>query len=270
MKKLLVYVVLLFATIGLWADEIPNRPAEQTLVNDLANVFTPRERQYLEQKLVSFFAQTSNQIAVVTVPTLDGYEIADYAARLGEKWGIGKKEYNNGVLILIKPKTATERGEVNISVGYGLEGVIPDAITNQIIDNEIIPEFKSGAMLQGVDNAVDVISELASGEYSYEQYAKQAGGSPVLPFIFMILMVVVLPLLFGRRRGGVYAAGGRNSSLPFWVALGLLNSGRSNHGGMFGDFSSGSGSFGGGGNSFGSFGGFGGGSFGGGGSSGSW
>ncbi len=189
MKKLLVYVVLLFATIGLWADEIPNRPAEQTLVNDLANVFTPRERQYLEQKLVSFFAQTSNQIAVVTVPTLDGYEIADYAARLGEKWGIGKKEYNNGVLILIKPKTATERGEVNISVGYGLEGVIPDAITNQIIDNEIIPEFKSGAMLQGVDNAVNVISELARGEYSYEQYAKQAGGSPVLPFIFMILMV---------------------------------------------------------------------------------
>lgn len=268
MRKFLIIVALLLGSFCSFADDIPSKPQEPRLVNDLAGIFSQREVQTLEQKLVNFFAQTSNQVSVVTVPSLNGYEIADFAARLGESWGIGKAEYNNGVLILIKPKTGSEKGQVNITVGYGLEGAIPDATASQIISKEMLPQFQNGDMFGGVDSAVDVICDLAQGEYSYQQYAQQSGDGAV-PFVFFILFCIVLPILLGGRRRRAFSVGNKRSSLPFWIALGLLNSSRHSHGGMFDDFSSGSGSFGGGSN-FGSFGGFGGGSFGGGGASGSW
>lgn len=268
MKKILIIFALLLGSFWGMAQDIPSKPQEPRLVNDFAGIFSQREEQLLESKLVDFFAQTSNQISVVTVSTLNGYDIADFASRLGEAWGIGKGEYDNGVLILVKPKTDSEKGQVNISVGYGLEGAIPDATASQIVNNEMIPHFQNGDMFGGVNAAVDVVSALAKGEYDYQQYAKQADGG-IAPFFIMILFMVVIPILVGSRRRRSIFGGSRNSSLPFWIAMGMMNSHR-NNGGMFNDFTHGSGPFGGGGSSFGSFGGFGGGSFGGGGASGSW
>ncbi|MBN2805732.1 MAG: TPM domain-containing protein [Prolixibacteraceae bacterium] len=269
MKRVLLFLLLLVAAYQLMAADLPTRPDPPTLVTDLANILSPAEEQQLERKLVDFFAATSNQIAVVSVPDLQGNAIADYAVQLAHAWGIGSEKFDNGLLILVKPKTADSRGEVYIAVGYGLEGVIPDATSKQIVENEMIPYFQNNDMFGGINQASTVVMELAQGEYNYQQYAKNSGSGGFNPFIIIIILFFVLPVIFGSRRKGVYTAGGRNSSLPFWLALGML-SGNRGHGGSFSDFSSGSGRFGGGGSSFGSFGGFGGGGFGGGGAGGSW
>jgi uncharacterized protein len=269
MKKVFLFLLAFVAAFQLMAADLPTRPDPPTLVTDLADIMSPDEEQSLERKLVDFFAATSNQVAVVSVPDLQGNAIADYAVQLAHAWGIGSEKFDNGLLILVKPKTADSRGEVYIAVGYGLEGVIPDATSKQIVENEMIPYFQNNDMFGGINQATTVVMELAQGEYNYQQYAKNSGSGGFNPFLIIILLFFVLPVIFGSKRKGVYSAGGRNSSLPFWLALGLLSGNRS-HGGSFSDFSSGSGRFGGGGSSFGSFGGFGGGGFGGGGAGGSW
>lgn len=271
MKKFLFFLFALAAVLQIKAANIPARPEPPTLVTDLADILSPAEEQQLERKLVDFFAETSNQLAVVSVPDLQGDAIADYAVQLAHAWGIGNAQFDNGLLILLKPKTADSKGEVFIAVGYGLEGAIPDAATKQIVENEMIPYFQNNDMFGGINQASTVLMELARGEYSHQQYAQQSGSGGFNPFIIIIILFFVLPVVFGSRRKGVYSAGRRNSSLPFWLAMGLLSGGGRNHGGFFNDFSSGSGRFGGGGGgSFGSFGGFGGGGFGGGGAGGSW
>jgi len=102
------------------AQEIPEKPFPPRLVNDFASILEPQEIDALEQKLVAYNDSTSTQIAVVTVTGLNGYDIADYANRLAEKWGIGTAGNDNGVIILVKPKMSeSDRGEVNISpVGF--------------------------------------------------------------------------------------------------------------------------------------------------------
>ena len=121
----LLTLAVIFCTFpidSVFSQNIPERPSPPRLVNDFAGMLKPDEVRMLEQKLVAFDDSTSTQIAIVTVPTLNGYDKADYAQQLGEKWGIGQKGRNNGVLILVKPKTPDSRGEVQISTGYGVEG----------------------------------------------------------------------------------------------------------------------------------------------------
>ncbi len=164
MKKLIFIVVALYFGLTLTAFGIPSRPNPPTLVTDLADVFSANEEEYLERKLVDFFASTSNQIAVVTVSDLEGYDISDLAFRIGADWGIGSEKFDNGILILLKPKTADSNGQAFIAVGYGLEGVVPDITAKQIVENEMIPRFKEGNMFAGIDNAANVLIELAKGE----------------------------------------------------------------------------------------------------------
>jgi uncharacterized protein len=186
---------------------------------------------------------------------------------LAEKWGIGQKGLDNGVLILIKPKTSeASRGEVSIAQGYGLEGVIPDIICGQIIDNEILPEFKNGNYYRGLDKATSTLMSLASGEFPADQYGRDKGSdlTGLTPMIFIIILVIII--LFIRSSGGSNHKNIGSKGLPLWMLLTMMNSGSNRHSGSWGGFS-GKGGFGGGG---GGFGGFGGGSFGGGGASGSW
>lgn len=98
------------------------------LVNDFAGLLSDSQRQALERKLVDFDRETSTQIAVVTVDDLGDYAPSDFAQRLHDKWGVGREGKNNGILVLVKPSVPGSRGEAYISVGYGLEGVIPDII----------------------------------------------------------------------------------------------------------------------------------------------
>ena len=263
MIKQIFVIVALLLSLGISAQDIPARPNPPRLVNDLAQVLTAEQVLQMENQLVSFARQTSTQIVVVTVPTLDGYAASDYAFRLGEAWGVGQKDKDNGVIVLFKPKTAEENGQVFMAVGYGLEGVIPDAVANRdIVNNEMIPRFKAGDIYGGLSNGVQVIMSLASGEFSAQEYQdKVSGGGFPFFILFFLFFFVIIPIFRGKRR--YYNTGG--SSLPFWLIMGgLMGSGHRSGG--WGNFSGGSGSFGGGGG----FGGFGGGGFGGGGAGGSW
>ena len=113
-------------------------------VNDFSNTFTSEQREDLERILLAYNDSTSTQIYVVTVDDLKGYDISDYAARLGQKWGIGQKDKNNGVLILIKPRIGNERGRVFIATGYGVEHILTDGRVGRIIDQYMIPYLQNG------------------------------------------------------------------------------------------------------------------------------
>ncbi len=261
MKKLITILSALFLLVSPIFAEIPDRPNPPRLVNDYASLLKGNEYDQLEGTLEQFARETSTQIVVVIVEDLDGYDPSDYAFRLGEKWGIGQKGKDNGIVILLKPKQGNSKGQIFIATGYGLEGVLPDAVVNStVVENEMIPHFKGNDYFRGLTSGIKVNMDITRGEYTAEQYqqyyTKDKGGVGAAIF-FLILFFVVFPLM--RLRNRFYSPG---KSLPFWIAMGMM-SGRSSHHGSFGNFSSGSGGFGG-------FGGFGGGSFGGGGAGGSW
>ncbi len=257
-------VLTLFAIIlllpGIFAQDIPARPKPPRLVNDLAGILSASQEQYLESRLRNFHDTTSNQIVVLTVKSLNGYDKSDFAYRVGESWGVGQKKFNNCIVILIKPKySKRDRGQAFIAVGYGLEPVIPDAIARRVVDNEMIPYFKQNNYFKGIDRATNILMKLASGEISAKGYNKATEGSPltaILPFLIFIIIFILIRFS-GRNK---YSMGGRGgSSFLTGMFLGSMMGGRGGSG-----FGGGS-SFGGGG-----FGGFGGGSFGGGGAGGSW
>lgn len=256
-RLFILFAVITGAALMIHAQDIPEPMTPKRIVNDFTELFSSQERAALEKKLVDFNNNSSTQIAVVTVPSLNGYEINDYAARLGEKWGIGQKGKDNGIVILIKPKGEREKGEVAISVGYGLEGVVPDVVASRIIRNEIIPAFQTGNYYKGIDKATDVLIDLSKGEYTADEYQHADEGSPLDLIICFIVFVIILSLIFRKRGGGGYSPGHTSDGGGFFIFP--MGGGSSSSGG-FGGFSSGGGSFGG----------FGGGSFGGGGSSGSW
>ncbi len=158
-------IALLFSSTNGYSD-IPPRPSPPRLVNDLADILTDQQEQSLERKLVNFNDTTSNQIAIVTVTSLDGYDPNMFAHEIGEKWQVGQKEFNNGVVVFVKPKYGNDRGRVAIQAGYGLEPVITDALSKRIIEKEMIPEFRNNNYYQGIDKATDVLMALAAGEVS--------------------------------------------------------------------------------------------------------
>jgi len=263
-KHILILTIFATCALSLVAQNIPEKPNPPRLVNDFAGVLDANLVMNLENELVQFSEQTSSQIAIVTVPTLDGADVGQYAFQLGEKWGIGQKGKNNGILILLKPKTGDERGQVFIATGYGLEGAVPDGIASQIVNNEMIPQFKNGDYGAGILAAVKVIEELTRGEYTADDYQKRhQGGSGLIGLLLIVVIIGVIVMI--SRSGGTKSysrTGAAGSSLPFWMLMGGMAASRNNHG-SWNNFS-------GGGSGGGGFGGFGGGSFGGGGAGGSW
>ncbi len=237
--------------------QIPPRPSVPTAVNDFAGMFTEQQRLAMERMLVSFADTTSNRIVVVTVNDLGGYEPAMFAYEIGEQWGVGDSRFDNGVVLLVKPKTSSSKGQTYIAVGYGLEGVIPDAIAKRIVENEMIPHFRENDYYGGVEAALEVIMDLASGEYSYEEYGELGAGF-YITLLAIFLFVVILTVALVRNGATDIHSGGatRTGGMIYWGTSGGFG-----RGGGFGGGGFGGGGFGGG---------FGGGSFGGGGAGGSW
>jgi uncharacterized protein len=263
-KSILLLPVFIIWTLVLSAQDIPERPVPPRMVNDFAGVLAPVEAAHLEQKLVSFNDSTSTQIILVIVKSLNGYDKSDFAQRLGQKWGVGQKGKNNGVVILVKPKYPNEKGEAEIQTGYGLEGVLPDATCKQIVDNEMIPRFAQGDYYGGVSAAISVVMSITKGEFTANQYSKRAAQQKPYGILVPIIILMVVVFWIRMNRGGTHSVG---KNLPFWTSLFLLGSMGRGGSGSWGNFQSGGEGFGGGG---GGFGGFGGGSFGGGGAGGSW
>lgn len=266
MKKI-VFLILCFIQLGAFAQLdkiIPAAPVPPKLVNDYTNTLTQLQQQMLEHKLKDYDDTTSNQIAVVIVKSLQGYEPVDFATALLRKWGVGNKKNNNGVVFLI----SREDRKVFITPGYGLEGALPDITCKQIIENDILPNFRGNDFYRGIEEGTNSIMKAAAGEYTPPKgYADRgkSGGVPVIVILIIIFVVVIIISRIGGGGGGgsfMSRRGYRDSGVPpiWWFPSG-------GGGGWSGGGSGGGGWSGGGG---GGFGGFGGGSSGGGGAGGSW
>jgi uncharacterized protein len=273
MKKilfiLLVVPILLVQGQGASAQKIPAKPDPPRLVNDFAHVMTADQVATLESKLVAYDDSTSIQIAVVTVPTTGDYAVEDYALKILRDWGVGNKKTNNGVVIL----AAIQDRKVFIATGSGMEGSIPDITAKEIVDNEILPNFKGAAgqdntatdnYYRGFDLAADALIKAAAGEYKApEGYAQRgshsSGRGGNIIGLFVIIFIIIIVISRGRGGGGGGGLFGGSGILPFMLGSMLGGGFRGGGGGGFG-----------GGGGGGGFGGFGGGSGGGGGAGGSW
>ena len=239
-------------------------------VVDAANVIPADVEASLGAKLSEFETRTQRQFVVATVPSLEGYDIADYGYRLGRSWGIGDEQRNDGVILLVAPNDR----KVRIEVGYGLEPVLTDGYSTLIVQNTILPAFKAGDMPGGIVAGADAIIkqlELPPEEAAKVAQAAEAsaaegdGGFPVGLIIWMafLFFFFILPMMRGRRRGGRHngtLTGSTVGDIVLWEVGKGIARGASNGGGW------GGGGFGGGGGGFSG----GGGSFGGGGASGGW
>ncbi|WP_184156908.1 TPM domain-containing protein [Sphingobium lignivorans] len=240
-------------------------------VVDAAGLLDPATVEAITQKSEALEQTTGRQLVVATVPSLEGYDIADYGYRLGRAWGIGEAERNNGVILLVAPN---ER-RLRIEVGYGLEPVLTDALSGRIIRDVITPRFKAGDMAGGIRAGVDEISriielppeeqrKLAAQASQSQRSGKADGIGPAVIFLIFIFLFVLLPLL-GRLRGGRRYRGGIHPIIIWGAEAALREAFRDRDGGG-GGWGNGGGWGGGGGGGFGG----GGGSFGGGGASGGW
>ena len=259
--SILSLILILIASVA-WNQKDCFPPKnDQVLVYDQTQTLSAEERAALENNLDTFAAHTSNQIVVIITQELCGWEPSEYCFRIMDQWGIGQAELDNGIVILVKPKTPESKGQAFIATGRGLEGALPDGKVHFIWENEMIPSFQQNQYYQRIKKAVSVIQSIVRKEYNIDTYAKKGKkkkdvggwvGLLIFGAIFLILML---------QRG---RAGARQNNLPFWTAFWLMNS--QPRRGYWNDFNGGGNHWGGGGG----FGGFGGGSSGGGGAGGSW
>ncbi|MCK4653496.1 MAG: TPM domain-containing protein [Candidatus Cloacimonetes bacterium] len=244
MKRIIIIVsAFIFILSQLIALEVPRL---KSMVNDYGNVLSSKEEMQLERLLRDAQTKTSSQVVLLTIKSLQGENLEDYSLRVADKWKLGQKEFDNGVLLLV----AMQEKKIRIEVGYGIEPIITDAKSGFIIRNLIVPYFKKGDYAQGIANGLLAITGLITKEFEitdeqlarYQQQQKK-GGSSQLPIGFIVFIVMMILMSFGRRgRGGLFTA----------LFLGsMLSGGRggrsSGFGGGFGGFSGGGGGFGGGG-----------------------
>lgn len=256
-RVVMSFALLLAVAVHVKADDkdFPSRPEPPRLVNDLAGAMTAAQAQDLEDKLVRFDKTTSTQIAIVTIKNLGSYEVEQYAVELANKWGIGRKAKNNGVLIL----ASIDDHKINISTGYGLEGALPDVVCGRIIRNEMAPAFRQNDFYGGFTKAADAVIAATKGEYTADPEQESEGKPAVAAIIIIIVVIYLILWLIGRGGGGGGGSYMSGRGSRGWVGPFIGGS-------MFGS----GGGFGGGSSGGGGFGGFGGGGFGGGGASGSW
>lgn len=292
--RLLRTLLAVLLLLPMAAQAQPNFPKrDREAVVDAANLLDDAQKTEITKLAEDINKSTTRQFVVATIPDLQGYDIADYGYQLGRAWGIGQKDANNGIILIVAPK---ER-KVRIEVGYGLEPIMTDAMSSSIIQDTILPRFKAGDMPGGIVAGAQAIGEqmklpLEAAEAkakaqadkastTHRQNRRSGGGFPFgLLFWGIILLFVILPMFgfsrFGKRqRQGPWGArryrGGNDGGvLPIilWSIASEISRGGGSSGWGGGDGDGGGGGWGGGGGGGGFSGG--GGSFGGGGASGSW
>ena len=228
-----------------WAA--PQFPALTGRVVDAAHVLDAATQADLTEKLAALEQRTTRQLVVVTLPSLGGDDIADYGYQLLRHWGIGQKGQNNGVVFIVVPS----EHKVRIEVGYGLEGVLTDALSSVILQRAVLPKFRAGDVQGGiVDGTGAIISQLAADEPAAQAKVTEAARAPTGHFnpLGAIFPIIFLFFLFSSifRRGG--GGGGLGWFLPMMI-LGGMRGGGGSWGGGGGGFGGGGGGFGGGGGS---------------------
>jgi uncharacterized protein len=171
MKKLIntryfaLAIVMLAAVLTANADIPPQPKNANELVYDYAHVIDSANLAIINDSLQNLYHYNKSQVVVLTVESLDGMDIADYCQQVFHEWGIGDKKTNNGVLIVVKPKTETSNGQVRIHTGYGVEGVLPDLLCKKIQTDSMIPAFQENNYGLAIRKAVSLIAPAIKGEY---------------------------------------------------------------------------------------------------------
>ncbi|CAN5398822.1 hypothetical protein BH10BAC5_BH10BAC5_11710 [soil metagenome] len=246
LKTILLFFILL-ATVNAYPQQssaITDAKFKKYAVDETGTLSTA-QLQELNDKLYNFDLQTSNQIIVYIISTLDNESLEDVSVRLAEKNKIGKKDRNNGVLMLV----VKDDRKIRLEVGYGLEGALTDALSSQIIRKEITPSFKEGNYFEGINNGINSIISVTKNEYKADPKQKGTNSIPSILIIIFVFGFIFLSIVIGiiRRVTGVgkrfYT--GSSGFGGFWGSGGSGGSGWG--GGDSGGFSGGGGSFGGGG-----------------------
>lgn len=223
MRKLLIACIMVFLAAPLWAQqEITYEPTGR-LLNDYSGILTPAQHDSLETRLVSFNDSTSNQILVIFTPLLGDEEIMDLGTSIGYEWGIGEKELDNGLVIMVKTKCEEEPfGDVAIVTGFGLEGALPDAYCARIIDDYMIPHLAEGDYYTAVNAALDVLEPICLGEFGsvYPDEEELTAGERILEIIIMIILggLFIVPSIWFLRqvwkgvKAGLNSEPGQNTS----------------------------------------------------------
>jgi uncharacterized protein len=275
-------VGLLFAFAA--SAEVPV-PVLRARVTDLADLLPPERERALEARLAAFEGETAHQLAVLTVPSLEGEPIESFALRVAEQWALGDKKLDNGMLLVVAKQDRAAR----VEVGYGLEGVVPDAVAERVLEDTMFPRFRAGDFAGGIDAACEALIRAARGEVVAvpQRRSVQPRIDPVALMVMAVMASSLVSMPFRRRARGVGALlGGGVAGALVWVlaasaafaALAFLlgawfgfmgpMAGTGRRGGWGGGFGGGGWSRGGGGGGGGFSGG--GGGFGGGGASGRW
>jgi uncharacterized protein len=209
-RKVLIFFALFFS-VSLSMAEV-SVPALKSRVTDLTGTLAAEEAAQLEQKLAAFEARKGSQIAVLIVPTTQPETIEQYSIRVAEAWKLGRKGIDDGALLLIAKQDRT----VRIEVGYGLEGVLPDALAKRIVDEVIVPQFRQGNFFGGINAGIEQMMSVVEGEPLPPPQARRGERAPsgnavmdnIIPFFIMLIVVAkVLQSFFGRFIGaGIISA----------------------------------------------------------------
>ena len=242
---LLSFLLLLLSSSLARSLEVPPLRGR---VNDYAGVMGQDQVRTLESQLAQFEQETGHQIAILTVPTLDGEDIEGFSIRVAENWKIGKKGFDNGVILLV----AVKDRKLRLEVGYGLEGVLPDAIAKRITSDYIVPRFRALDYAGGIIAGIDAVQKVIKQEPLPES-ARKHNQSPQADFNTLSMIVITLVIFAlmafssaGRRRNQMWSGRGRRYPPIFWGGGGFGGGGFGG-GGSGGGFSGGGGGFGGGG-----------------------
>lgn len=244
MKRILLTLNILLLAIGAaFAQQLAVPAQDGHFIHDNAGVLSQQDKAMLEYLVKAEDDSTSNQIAVLIIPSLEGDDIDSYSLRVAKEWKLGNEKKDNGILWLI----AIKERRMRIEVGRGLEGVLTDAQSSRIDRNRVAPYFRQGDYSTGVKEGVVAIIQTIKGEYVNDQPVRKQRGKK--PFSWVSLIVLLIIIIFSSRRGG--RGGGGYMSRGGWILPMGGFGGRSGGGGFGGSSGSwgGGGSFGGGGSS---------------------
>ena len=226
MKKILLalFFGIFFVGISQAQYEIPKKPKKQTSVYDYTNLLSKSESRSLEQKLIRYSDTTSTQIVTIIINSTKGEDINYLAANWGEKWGVGQKEEDNGVILMM----AKNDRKVAIQAGRGTEGRLTDLMAKRIIESRIIPEFKRGNYYRGLDKGTDGIFEVLTGEFKETKKRRGRKKSKISKIIgalgsFVFFIFIILLIIF-RGRGGGRGGRGRRSTAGTLLDILILSS----------------------------------------------
>lgn len=246
MKRTTIFSLLVLISFEAWGM-IPKPMNPPQLVNDFASLFSAHERDSLEKLLREYHDSTSTQIYIVTVETLDGMAPYEYATAIGQEWGAGQKEKDNGIVMLLKPRNEYGKGEVFIAVGYGIEPILNAGRIGRIIDSQMMPHLSTGNYYKASKCAVDEMILYLSGEFRADDDDDLS--TLIWALLLLLIPVVLFFYLVYRIIKGMFRGGGRSSGGNYNSRMGSRSSYRSS--GRSSRSSSGSSFRGGGGGSFG-------------------